>query len=331
MARIQKDEGNALFRFRRDSALIPFALMLVACTTPAQRQLEHISAGTEQLWAQYGACMREVEASLAYQRLERAYIFRSDDPRSIEKMAIDRLATDQEKQDLVHNQRNISDCNQHLFAGFAEKNPSFNVLLSRFMSEDKQLILQTVQEEVSVGERNQLIQQSFPKRLRDWNFAGERLVRLYSWRSRRNCSLYSCSGPYLASLLPTSSDWMTDSPEAGSMPINDDLAFYRRHPRSSTGSARLSQATASPQGKQTAESRSGQTDQYTKTSKTSQTVVSAPPVPSVKPDVPPRTKSISELAHNAQSLTPAMPTRNGWHASLRVMPVSHPGRLAMRD
>jgi hypothetical protein len=179
-------------------------LSLAACSTPAERQLQEISAGTKQLWAQYGACRREVEGTAAYQRLERAYIFRSDDPQSIEKMAIDRLASDQEKADLIRNEKDTSRCNQQLFNGFAAINPGFNVLLARYMNEDKELVLQTIENEIKVGERNRSVQQRFAQRLRDWNFAGERLVRLYTWRSRRHCSLYHCSGSHLASLLPTS-------------------------------------------------------------------------------------------------------------------------------
>lgn len=209
--------------------LISAVLSLVACTTPSQRQLEEITVGTEQLWARYGACMREVEATAAYQRLEGAYIFRMDDPHAVEKMAIDRLANNQEKADLVQNQKNTSRCNQRLFKGFAKNNPDFNVLLARFMSEDKELVAQTIQDEVKVGARNLIVQQRFAQRLRDWTFSGERLVRLYSWRSRRNCSVYSCSGSYLASLLPTS--WERAAYEARAIappPRNGQTAARQR-------------------------------------------------------------------------------------------------------
>ena len=135
------------------------ALPLVACATPAERQLQKISVASEQLWAQYDACMTQVERTAVYQRLDQAYILRRDDQQSIEKMAIDRRANDQEKADLLANKKNTDRCNQVLFKGFAEINPGFNVLLARFMSEDDELVLQTVQENVTVGARNLTVHQ----------------------------------------------------------------------------------------------------------------------------------------------------------------------------
>jgi hypothetical protein len=185
------------------------ALPLVACATPAERQLQKVSVASERLWAQYDACMTRVERTAVYQRLDRSYILKRDDPRSIQKMAIDRLANDQEKADLLENKRNTSRCNQDLFKGFAEINPGFNVLLARFMSEDDELVLQTVQDDITVGARNLIVRQRFAQRLRDWNFAGERIVRLYTWRLRRTCSLY-CSSFSAASLLPTSTEGISN-------------------------------------------------------------------------------------------------------------------------
>jgi hypothetical protein len=169
-------------RFRRTAVLIIAALPLVACATPAERQLHKVSLASEQLWAEYDVCINRVQRTAAYQRLNQAYILRRDDPRSVEKMAIERLASDQEKADLLQNKKNTDRCNQELFKGFAEINPGFNVLLARFMSEDDALVLQTVQDSVTVGARNQVVHQRYAKRLRDWNFAGERMVRLYTWR-----------------------------------------------------------------------------------------------------------------------------------------------------
>jgi hypothetical protein len=202
------------------AALIIAALPLVACATPAERQLHKISLASEQLWAQYDACMTRVEGASAYQRLNRAYILKRDDPRSIEKMAIGRLASDQEKADLLVNKKNTDRCNQELFKGFAEINPGFNVLLARFMSEDDELDLRTVQDEVTVGARNLIVHQRFAKRLRDWNFAGERIVRLYTWRLRRTCSIY-CSSFSAASLLPPSSVGMSNVAAATPPPPAD--------------------------------------------------------------------------------------------------------------
>jgi len=183
--------------------LIIAALPLAACATPAERELHKVSLASEQLWAQFDACMTGVERTAVYQRLDRAYILRRDDPQSIEKMAIERRANDQEKADLLANKKNTDRCNQVLFEGFAEINPGFNVLLARFMSEDDELVLQTVQENVTVGARNLTVHQRYAKRLRDWNFAGDRIVRLYTWRLRRTCSIY-CSSFSAASLLPPS-------------------------------------------------------------------------------------------------------------------------------
>ena len=196
-------------QFRGPAALTIAALLLAACATPAERQLHKVSLASEQLWAEYDVCINRVQRTAAYQRLNQAYILRRDDPRSVEKMAIERLASDQEKADLLQNKKNTDRCNQELFKGFAEINPGFNVLLARFMSEDDALVLQTVQDSVTVGARNQVVHQRYAKRLRDWNFAGERIVRLYTWRLRRTCSIY-CSSFSAASLLPTSTEGISN-------------------------------------------------------------------------------------------------------------------------
>ena len=159
-------------RFPGLAAATLAALFLVACATPAERELHKISLASEELWAEYDLCMARVEGTGAYRRLNQAYILTRNDPRSVEKMAIDRLASDQERADLLQTHKNETRCNQELFKGFAEINPGFNVLLSRFMSEDDELILQTVQGRLTVGSRNRIVQQRFAQRLRDWNFAG---------------------------------------------------------------------------------------------------------------------------------------------------------------
>ncbi len=202
-------EFPLLSRFRCPAVLIIAALPLVSCATPPERQRQKMSVASEQLWAQYDACMTQVERTAVYQRLDQAYILRRDDPQSIEKMAIDRRANDQEKADLLANKKNTDRCNQVLFKGFAEINPGFNVLLARFMSEDDELVLQTVQENVTVGARNLTVHQRFAKRLRDWNFAGERIIRLYTWRLRRTCTIY-CSSFSASSLLPTSTQGISN-------------------------------------------------------------------------------------------------------------------------
>ncbi len=236
-------------RFRLTAALIIAALPLAACATPAERQLHKISLASEQLWAQYDACMTRVEGTAAYQRLNRAYILKRDDPRSIEKMAIGRLAGDQEKADLLVNKKNTDRCNQELFRGFAEINPGFNVLLARFMSEDDELDLRTVQDEVTVGARNLIVHQRFAKRLRDWNFAGERIVRLYTWRLRRTCSIY-CSSFSAASLLPPSTGGMSNVAAATPPPPADGqeagLQQFVTTPEPLTQEAETAAAPAAP-------------------------------------------------------------------------------------
>ncbi len=210
-------------RFRGPAALTIAALFLAACATPAERQLHKVSLASEQLWAEYDVCINRVQRTAAYQRLNQAYILRRDDPRSVEKMAIERLASDQEKADLLQNKKNTDRCNQELFKGFAEINPGFNVLLARFMSEDDALVLQTVQDSVTVGARNQVVHQRYAKRLRDWNFAGERMVRLYTWRLRRTCSIY-CSSFSAASLLPTSTEGISNLASVTPLPPADGQA-----------------------------------------------------------------------------------------------------------
>jgi hypothetical protein len=189
--------------------LIIAALPLVACATPAERQLQKITTASEQLWIEYHSCMTNIERTAAYQRLDRAFILKGNDPRSIEKMGIDRFARDQEKADLLENKKTASRCNQYLFNGFAEVNPGFTVLMARFTSEDDELVLRTIQDEVTVGARNLIAHQRFAQRLGDWNYAGERIVRLYTWHLRRRCSIY-CSSFSAASLLPTYAQGMSN-------------------------------------------------------------------------------------------------------------------------
>jgi hypothetical protein len=193
--------------------------------------------------------MTRVEGTAVYQRLDRSYILRRDDPQSIEKMAIDRRANDQEKADLLANKKNTDRCNQALFKGFAEINPGFNVLLARFMSEDDELVLQTVQENVTVGARNLTVHQRYAKRLRDWNFAGERIIRLYTWRLRRTCSIY-CSSFSAASLLPPSAGGMSNVAAATPPPPADGqeagLQQFVTTPEPLTQEAETAAAPAAP-------------------------------------------------------------------------------------
>jgi hypothetical protein len=202
-SRSEPGEVSDLFiPFRCLAASILAALSLVACSTPAERELQELSDASEHLWVEYDACLAHVAGTPAYRRLDRAFILRRDDHRSVEKMTIARHASEQEKSDLLENKKNTSRCDQMLFNGFAEVNPSFNVLLARFASEDDELILRTIQDQVTVGERNVVAQKRYAERLRDWNYAGERMVRLFTWRLRRACVM-DCGAFTAAALMPT--------------------------------------------------------------------------------------------------------------------------------
>jgi hypothetical protein len=135
-------------------------------------------------------------------------------------MTIARHASEQEKSDLLENKKNTARCDQMLFYGFAEVNPSFNVLLARFASEDDELILQTVQDQVTVGERNVVAHKRFAERLRDWNYAGERMVRLFTWRLRRACVM-DCGSFTAAALMPTATS--SASNVANAAPLDDPV------------------------------------------------------------------------------------------------------------
>jgi hypothetical protein len=268
-------------------------VLLAACATPAERELHKVSLASEKLWAEYDICMARVEGTGAYRRLNQDYIMTRNDPRSVEKMAIERPAGDQERADLLQNHKNETRCNQELFKGFAEINPGFNVLLSRFMSEDDELILQTIQGKLTVGSRNRIVQQRFAQRLRDWNFASERIVRLHTWRLRRTCSIY-CSSFSAASLMPTSTAGVANLAGVTPLPPTAGLAAGLPPVVASPDAAAPAAQLAAVPAASTA--LAAPTAQIAPTAQTAQTAPAAPaalaaPTALVKPTAQPSAQS----------------------------------------
>lgn len=225
------------------AASILAALSLVACSTPAERELQELSDASGHLWVEHDACLAHVAGTPAYRRLDRAFILRRDDHRSVEKMTIARHASEQEKSDLLENKKNTSRCDQMLFNGFAEVNPSFNVLLARFASEDDELILRTIQDQITVGERNVVAHKRYAERLRDWNYAGERMVRLFTWRLRRACVM-DCGAFTAAALMPTATSSAANI--ANAAPLDDSVGDAVGDPLDDMAAAPAHSPTHSP-------------------------------------------------------------------------------------
>lgn len=161
---------------RHSVALSFLALIAASCATQAQRQFQEMNMRAEEAFKANEACYDAAEATPAGQRTTEFLITKANDPEAIQKMAINRYVTDEEKQVIIDYRNSVQPCRSEMIEAFSKIHPDFVNLLAKWYAKNDEDILRIVEGEVTIGESNKDLNNLIPKRRAEWTRVSEKVV-----------------------------------------------------------------------------------------------------------------------------------------------------------
>ncbi len=153
--------------------------------TQAEREAEAFVAQHDRAVAEAETCLREARA--AFQRTPagrrlKAIIISAEvrDPQLIEKMAIDRSAIRQEKQDLLDSRANYAPCNEAGLRAFTALHPAYGSLYAELLVDNDELLVQVLKDEITIGDLNRAYNRRDVADAKKWNALWGELRRDYN-------------------------------------------------------------------------------------------------------------------------------------------------------
>lgn len=136
---------------------------LAGCVTQAQVRAKEMQAQARATLTAFNACGAEKRKSEDYAIVDRI-ILSDPDPRALQKMALDRLATPREKQAILSHSEAMFPCHQLAIEGFSKVHPLFVEVLARWEADKNAARLKLIRDEITVGQLNEWFNKTRPAR-----------------------------------------------------------------------------------------------------------------------------------------------------------------------
>lgn len=159
--------SGAMF-WKRFLAFVILILPAAGCATQAQTRYQNVVTQAQQSVAAYDACNERLDKTDLFQRLDQTLIFAPNDARGIQKVAIKRTATDQEKRDILEYRSNNVPCKKAILEEIGQAHPLFVKVLATWFAEIDKHTLRLINDEITLGEANQNVVKLIPQRIRQW-------------------------------------------------------------------------------------------------------------------------------------------------------------------
>lgn len=132
-------------------------LAVTACSMPARKDPQHIEAELKYATSETANCQAWLRQSEVYRRLENRFILHDDDGDAENKMGTDRNASDTEKADLLRLNNLVAVCRKSNLENFGRVHPDFVALLAAWYAQDDALLLELLEDRLSIGRANQIV------------------------------------------------------------------------------------------------------------------------------------------------------------------------------
>lgn len=132
-------------------------LVMTACSMQPRKDPQHIEAQLNFATSENAICQAWLKQSDVYQRLNKTFILHDDHSDAENKMAMDRNASDAEKADLLRLNNLAAVCRKSNLENFGRIHPEFVALLAAWYAQDDALLVELLEDRLSIGRANQIV------------------------------------------------------------------------------------------------------------------------------------------------------------------------------
>jgi hypothetical protein len=164
-------------RYLQIGLLYFLTLFIHGCATRAQIQFQQIQQQAQETARISKACGEQAKASDVGKRLQRILIMSENDPAALEKMMIDRVASEAERRDFIDYNNMIQPCRTQLIEGYSKVHPLFVNFWAKSFAENDEMGLKIVKGDITLGEANAWMNKITPLRRQAFFDAGREVDR----------------------------------------------------------------------------------------------------------------------------------------------------------
>lgn len=132
-----------------------FILLLTACATQAQKQAQNLVNQVNYAKTEAEKCISQVQKKDVYTRVDQFLILSPNDPHAIEKMTIDRFATEGEKNDLLQLHSLLFVCRKEYLENLTKAHPDFAAVVANALAQSDENIVHIMKNEMTLGRANE--------------------------------------------------------------------------------------------------------------------------------------------------------------------------------
>ena len=130
-------------------------LIVAGCATHAQRQYQQLETQYRAAFSSMNSCFETLRETSVMQRLNEIFIVDTNDPRTVEKLALRSHVTEQEAQDIVKFSVMRRPCYKIALEEFGQVHPEYVASLATVFAEADADLAKAINNELTIGEINQ--------------------------------------------------------------------------------------------------------------------------------------------------------------------------------
>lgn len=130
---------------------------VTGCATQAQKQYQQMAANMEQSRKETDNCYSDLKKEDVYQRVNQIFITVDSDPKALEKMMIERHATQEEKRDLLEMNALTQVCRKVVLESLIKVHSDFVELRAKWYAEKDELDAKILKDTITIGEANKFL------------------------------------------------------------------------------------------------------------------------------------------------------------------------------
>lgn len=162
--------------FQNVFTIVALALVLSACATQAQRQLQQTANQLTVANDAATACYNKIKSVEAFQRLSKRFIMKKDEPGKLTKMAIEDYASKQEKEALIAYSAIEQECRSVALQEYGKVHPEYVILAAKLFTAMDGTRVKILKDEITVGKANQEAAQRRTEFDGEWHQIGQRIT-----------------------------------------------------------------------------------------------------------------------------------------------------------
>ena len=122
-------------------------------------------------------CFSEIEKEDVYLRANQIFILAPNDPDAVNKMTLDRFATESEKNDLLHLHSLSSVCRKTYLENLAKVHPDFTALVAKQYAERDETLVYIMKNAMTIGEANEVTNKRLSNLQSEWNSVATNIIQ----------------------------------------------------------------------------------------------------------------------------------------------------------